>query len=126
METPVYRSVLLSVKPLFDLGQILATPRAADLIASGRVPLLMILARHVSADWGDVPDAIAKANRAALESGGELISIHKFTQESEASPGTQNQSNEHIWVVTSVTSISRRTTTFMMPDETSGIAQTLI
>ena len=43
-------------RPLFDLGQILATPGAlAALESAGQAPH-QFLARHVTGDWGNLPE----------------------------------------------------------------------
>ena len=42
-------------KPLFDLGQLVATPGAlAALEKSGQSPM-DFLSRHVTGDWGEIP-----------------------------------------------------------------------
>ena len=43
-------------KPLFDLGQLVATPGAlAALEKSGETPM-EFLSRHVRGDWGELPE----------------------------------------------------------------------
>jgi hypothetical protein len=43
-------------KPLFDLGQLVATPGAlAALEKSGQSPM-DLLSRHVTGDWGEIPE----------------------------------------------------------------------
>src|ERR1700719_876622 len=43
-------------KPLFDLGQLVATPGAlAALEKSGQSPMDFI-SRHVTGDWGEIPE----------------------------------------------------------------------
>lgn len=112
MDSPVYRSVLLKVRPLFDLGSIRATPRALTLISLGRVRVLTLLARHVSGDWGTAPPRIVKANELALSQGGELISIYNLS-ESEA----HSRTNRFTTLICLVTESDRSVTTFLVPEE---------
>jgi hypothetical protein len=112
MATPAFRFIVLHVKPLFDLGQILGTPKAATFIAARRIRVEVLLARHVTGDWGDIPAATNNANQTALHNGGELISIYISTPESEANPTAKEESNEQLWVVTDA---DRRATCFMTP-----------
>ncbi|MBG9388386.1 type I restriction endonuclease subunit M [Caenimonas aquaedulcis] len=114
MVTPAFRIILLNVKPLFELGQILVTPNAARLIATHRTRVEVLLARHVTADWGDVTAVADIANRLALQSGGELMSIYKLKTESEVLPTATHQLNPQLWVVTEA---NRETTTFLTPGD---------
>jgi microcompartment protein CcmL/EutN len=114
MGTPELRIILLHVTPLFDLGRILVTPGAMTLIASRRIRVEALLARHVTGDWGDVPAAIDRANRTALHNGGELISIYIPTPESEVNATAREPMNEQLWVVTDA---DRHVTTFLTPAE---------
>lgn len=64
-------------KPLFLLGQIVATPGAlAALAASGQSPT-EFLNRHVRGDWGLVCDEDKTANEDALTDGTRILSAYK-------------------------------------------------
>ncbi|HET6930815.1 MAG TPA: CpaF/VirB11 family protein [Candidatus Acidoferrum sp.] len=66
-------------KPLFDLGQLVATPGAlAALEKSGQSPM-DFLSRHVTGDWGDIPDEDRKENQLSLEKGFRLMSSYRTT-----------------------------------------------
>ena len=41
--------------PLFDLGRVVATPGALELLAATETNPAELLERHVSGDWGEVP-----------------------------------------------------------------------
>jgi hypothetical protein len=56
-------------KPLFDLGQLVATPGAlAALEKSGQSPM-DFLSRHVTGDWGEIPEEDSKENQFSLDKG---------------------------------------------------------
>jgi|ERR1700677_870947 len=64
-------------KPLFDLGQLVATPGAlAALEKSGQSPM-DFLTRHVMGDWGDLCEEDRKENQFSLEKGFRLLSSYK-------------------------------------------------
>ena len=89
-------------KPLFDLGQLVATPGAlAALEKTGQTPM-EFLSRHVTGDWGDIPDEDKQENQFSLEKGFRLVSSYRTT------------ANDVVWVITES---SRSHTTLLLPDE---------
>ena len=68
-----------TTKPLFDLGQLVATPGAlAALEKTGQSPM-EFLSRHVTGDWGDIPEEDRKENQYSLERGLRLLSSYRTT-----------------------------------------------
>lgn len=64
-------------KRLFELGQHVATPGAlAALEKSGRSPMDFLL-RHISGDWGEIPEEDRKENRLSLEKSFRLMSSYR-------------------------------------------------
>lgn len=114
MAAPALRIIFLHVQPLFDLGRILVTPEAAKLIKTRRIRVEVLLARHVTADWGDVTAAEDTANRLALMDDQQLISKYHLPQESEARPADDKENKAQLWVVTEA---DRSATTFLTPSE---------
>ena len=89
-------------KPLFDLGQLVATPGAlAALEKSGQSPM-DFLSRHVTGDWGEIPEEDRKENQLSLEKGFRLMSSYRTT------------AGDRVWVITEGT---RSHTTLLLPDE---------
>jgi hypothetical protein len=89
-------------KPLFDLGQLVATPRAlAALEKSGESPM-DFLTRHVTGDWGEIPEEDKKENQFSLDRGFRLMSSYRTT------------ANDVVWVITES---SRSHTTLLLPSE---------
>lgn len=89
-------------KPLFDLGQLVATPGAlAALEKSGQSPM-EFLSRHVTGDWGEISEEDRRENQFSLEKGFRLMSSYRTT------------ANDVVWVITES---SRSHTTLLLPHE---------
>lgn len=85
-------------KPLFQSGQIVATPGALDL----GVDLTPYLLRHLAGDWGDLdPEDIAE-NQFSLEHGFRLLSAYTTPD------------GDRLWIITEA---DRSSTTVLLPDE---------
>lgn len=66
-------------KPLFNLGQIVATPACLEALqASGETPD-KFLRRHVTGDFGVICDEDRRANEAAIVNGERLLSAYMLT-----------------------------------------------
>jgi hypothetical protein len=90
-----------SKKPLFQLGQIVATPGILELLEStGKAPSEFI-AKHVSGNWGDLCDEDRELNDAALKEQSRLFSAYTV-------------GNEKIWLITEA---DRSSTTLLLPSE---------
>ena len=63
-------------KPLFDLGQVVATPGALDALRAAGQQAGDFLARHVTGDWGSLDDEDRQANDAALIDGSRILSVY--------------------------------------------------
>ena len=89
-------------RPLFPLGQIVATPGAlAALEASGQTPF-EFLVRHNAGDWGDLVEEDRRENARALRHGSRLFSAYKLKDGSK------------LWVITEH---DRSVTTLLTPME---------
>ncbi len=89
-------------KPLFDLGQLVATPGAlAALEKSGQSPM-DFLQRHVTGDWGELSEDDRKENHFSLEKGFRLLSSYK------------TNAGDSLWVITEA---NRCHTTILLPEE---------
>ena len=62
--------------PLFQLGQIVATPGAIQLLDEYCVPASTLLDRHVHGDWQSMDEEDRKANIAAVKDGGRIFSSY--------------------------------------------------
>jgi hypothetical protein len=89
-------------KPLFSLGQTVATPGALDaLAASGQSPS-EFLNRHVKGDWGHVNEEDKRLNDQALIDGERLLSAYRTNQ------------GVRIWVITEA---DRSSTCTLLPSD---------
>lgn len=87
---------------LFPPGHIVATPGALDALHASGPALACLLARHLSADWGDLDAHDQQANDAALRDGSRLLSAYTLDD------GTR------VWVITEW---DRSSTTVLLPSE---------
>ena len=89
-------------QPLFDLGQLVATPGAlAALEKTGQNPM-EFLSRHATGDWGDLPREDKDENQLSLEKGFRLLSSYRTS------------AGDKIWVITEA---DRAHTTLLLPEE---------
>jgi hypothetical protein len=90
--------IVKSGQPLFELGQIVATPGT---VGFGREELIAILERHHRGDWGDVDKDDWAANDRALEEGSRILSSYQVQ-------------GRKVWIITEA---DRSSTTFLLPNE---------
>lgn len=97
-------------KPLFRLGQLLATPGALSTLGRlGVHPLSLVIGRHVVGDWGDLCDEDRKLNLHSITNGMRIFSSYKLA----ASTG-DGATTETVWVITES---DRASTTILLPSE---------
>ena len=90
------------VRPLFSLGQCVATPGAlAALEEAGQTPA-DFLDRHIHGDWGNIHPGDKGANEQALQDGDRIFSVYV------TSKGVK------LWVITEA---DRASTCILLPDE---------
>lgn len=96
------RVVISESKPLFSLGQTVATPGALEaLIASGQSPT-EFLDQHVQGRWGDLCDDDRQANDDAVRHGERILSAYHTSR------------GVRIWIVTES---DRSSTCILLPEE---------
>lgn len=88
--------------PRFKLGRILATPGALGAIADAHISIVDLLIRHMSGDWGDLPDTDRQQNDAAITTGQRILSSYTL-------PGGLT-----VWLITEA---GRCATTCLLPGE---------
>jgi len=89
-------------KPLFKLGQIVATPGAIRALRDAGSNGLEFLARHVRGDWGDLGDEDKRENDLSVRQGFRILSAYVLN------------TGVRIWIITEA---DRSATTFLLPDE---------
>lgn len=60
--------------PKFDLGQIVATPGALQMLRPEEIRVA--LCRHISGDWGNLDDDDREQNEIALKEKNRLLSVY--------------------------------------------------
>ena len=89
-------------KPLFDLGSLVATPGALAALEKSGQNAMDFLSRHVTGDWGDIPEEDREVNGLSLVRGLRLVSTYRTT------------ADDKIWVITEA---DRSVTTILLPEE---------
>ena len=89
-------------QPLFELGDVVATPGVLDALAAAGVMHTALIARHLAGDWGDLDAEDKEANQSALVTGARILSAYTlFTK-------------QRIWIITEA---DRSVTTLLLPSE---------
>src|SRR5688500_1192632 len=93
--------------PLFDLGQILATPGAIEALEKTGQPPAEFLRRHPIGDWGDLSDEDKWLNDEAVIDGSRILSAY------HTSDGTK------LWIISEASDEDgrRAATTILLPEE---------
>ena len=91
------------MKPLFTLGQLVATPGALAAIGVSGDDLSAYFARHQSGDWGDIDAHDRRENQLSLEQGFRLMSAY-----------TLSITGAKIWIITEA---DRSSTCILLPEE---------
>ena len=89
--------------PRFPMGRPVITPAAQAALEAAGIEGLLLLARHIHGDWGDLPVEDATANELALLTGKRLLSSYNLPN------GTGK-----VWIITEA---DRGATTILLPDE---------
>lgn len=86
---------------LFQLGQVVATPGALEVLDRQAVNAATLLDRHQSGDWGIVPEEDAQENTLSITHGNRILSSYLLGE-------------DRIWIITEA---DRSLTTLLLPDE---------
>jgi hypothetical protein len=89
-------------KPLFSLGQVVATPGALSTMTELGISPLELIHRHATGDWGDLGAEDQQQNLLAIRSGMRVFSSYKIS------------ASVKIWIITEA---DRSSTTVLLPDE---------
>ncbi len=91
-------------KPLFPLGQVVATPGALQALENAGQEPEEFLNRHDRGDWGEVPEADKQENEISLQRGFRIFSAYTTS------------AGERIWIITEA---DRSATTILLPADLS-------
>lgn len=108
-QSPAERGDLCHVlPPLFQLGQVVATPGALDACSPDQ--LAACLALHVTGDWGVLEPEDKEQNQEALFNDSRILSAYPI----DPSKPCAGFGDNCLWVITEA---DRSVTTFLLPDE---------
>ena len=88
---------------LFPLGELVATPGALALLADAGENPAVLLARHVSGDWGEVPPEDARENELSVREGFRIVSSYPV-----------GSGGARVWLITEA---DRSSTCILLPEE---------
>ena len=108
--------------PRFALGRVVATPGALALIHATNSNPFVLLARHVTGDWGEIDPEDVITNEDALEHGLRVLSVYRLPLQAAVEKGAapaqpSKEADEHdnrIWLITEA---DRSVTTLLLPEE---------
>ena len=89
-------------KPLFALGQVVATPGALDALQTTKVDARQLLKRHVTGDWGEMSDEDKAENEFSVDKELRIFSAYTLPDQTK------------LWVITEA---DRSATTLLLPSE---------
>jgi hypothetical protein len=89
------------MKALFELGKVVGTPGALDLLERTEVSPASLIRRHASGDWGEVSEVAAIENALSVREGFRVLSSYSV-------------GGEHVWIITKA---DRSATTILLPKE---------
>lgn len=90
------------MRPLFNLGQCVATPGALAALEDANQEPAEFLGRHVHGDWGEIDPTDKGLNEKALEEGARIFSVYRTSR------------GVKLWVITEA---DRASTCILLPDE---------
>lgn len=90
-------------RPLFQLGRLVATPGALELLERLRIEPLELVVRHVSGDYGTISKHDRQDNDRAIAQEDRILSAYYL-----------GERQEKLWIITEA---DRSVTTLLLPDE---------
>ncbi|RST54064.1 type I restriction endonuclease subunit M [Variovorax sp. DXTD-1] len=108
--------------PRFALGRVVATPGALALMHATNSNPFVLLAKHVTGDWGEIDPEDVITNEDALEHGLRVLSVYRLPLQAAVEKGAapvqpSQEADDHdnrIWLITEA---DRSVTTLLLPEE---------
>ena len=66
------------LKPLFHPGRPLVTPAAMAALRTNGVPVVCVMLRHISGDWGCISEDDKRENDLSINAGLRLLSLYRL------------------------------------------------
>lgn len=90
-------------RPLFSLGQLVATPAALQALKQHQIDPMRLLTRHVTGDWGEIHPQDAAQNEIAVLCRSRILSSYSM-----------GDTGLPLWIVTEA---DRSVTTLLLPED---------
>lgn len=109
-----------SSSPRFALGRVVATPGALALMHATNSNPFVLLAKHVTGDWGEIDPGDVQTNEDAVEEGLRVLSVYRLPLQTgvggAAAAGLEpvDEFDNRIWLITEG---DRSVTTLLLPEE---------
>jgi hypothetical protein len=87
----------------FELGQLVATPGALEVLGQLEISPSELLERHASGDWGDISAEDARENELSVREGFRIVSSYSVGEE-----------GRKVWIITES---DRSSTCILLPSE---------
>jgi hypothetical protein len=94
--------IFVEQAPLFELGGVVVTAGAQELLERLSIDPAIFIARHVTGDWGELCEDDKKENERAVKKNGRVFSSYTLPN------------NHKVWVITEW---DRSYTTILLPEE---------
>jgi hypothetical protein len=96
--------VMTNIEPLFELGEVVMTRGAQNTLVELNIDPAVLITRHVTGDWGNIPPEDQNANKNAVKNGDDrVLSAYLLPPD-----------NTKVWVITEW---DRSYTTILLPEE---------
>jgi hypothetical protein len=89
-------------KPLFSLGALVSTPAALQALERTGEDARTFIRRHITGDWGDLPEADKQENDVSLDVPLRILSAYTLKDQTK------------IWIITEA---DRSSTCILLPDD---------
>ncbi len=98
----------------FNLGVVVATPAALDLMAEYPEAAANVLSRHASGDWGEVCAEDARENELSVREGFRILSAYQLDRALADAAGEPADPRAKLWIITEA---DRSSTCILLPEE---------
>ncbi len=98
----------------FELGVVVATPGALELLREYPEAAATDLSRHASGDWGEVGTEDARENERSVRHGFRILSVYQLDRALADAAGEPADPRAKLWIITEA---DRSSTCLLLPSE---------
>jgi hypothetical protein len=109
-------TVIYTNSARFDVGHIVATPGALELLEQTGFSAVALLSRHIHGDWGDICEEDRGENEFAITRRLRLMSVYRLVDASRLAltPRDKRGALPTVWIITEA---DRSVTTLLLPGD---------